>query len=78
MKREVTQKAISAKVELHILGAVDTLCFETGMKRNAVLNDALKMYLQFHRAMHDDFQRGGNMSTKQIERYWRHVFGLIR
>lgn len=42
----VTQKPISAKINYTTLEELDLECFVSGRARNAVINDAIKFYIE--------------------------------
>lgn len=41
----VTQKPISAKIDLSTLEELDLECYVSGRARNRVINDAIKLYI---------------------------------
>lgn len=46
----ITQKPISLKVNVDLLMQLDQECYETFRKRNAVINDAIQLYLELKNA----------------------------
>lgn len=42
----VTQKMICAKIDFSLLEELDLECHVSGQKRNAVINKAIKMYIE--------------------------------
>lgn len=48
MARQVTQKAISAKIDLEVFAQMELYCKRTEMKRNKLINEALNEYLKYH------------------------------
>lgn len=48
MARQVTQKAISAKIDNEIFERVELFCKRTETKRNKLINEALNEYLRSH------------------------------
>ena len=48
MERKVTQKAISAKINLEIFASMELYCKRTGIKRNALINQALNDFLKYN------------------------------
>ena len=48
MARQVTQKAISAKIDNEIFKRAELFCKRTETKRNKLINEALNEYLKFH------------------------------
>lgn len=43
----VNQKAISAKIEHGVLEELERESFMSGKKKNRIINDAIKMYVEF-------------------------------
>lgn len=41
----ITQKAISAKIEYGVLEELDRESFTSGKKKNRIINDAIRMYV---------------------------------
>lgn len=48
MARQVTQKAISAKIDNEIFAEMELYCKRTEIKRNKLINAALNEYLKNH------------------------------
>ena len=46
----ITQKPISLKVNENLLMQLDQECYETFRKRNAVINEAIELYLELKNA----------------------------
>lgn len=80
----VTQKAISAKVDEQLLQELDEYLKHKWLKRNAVINQALGMWLAARRAREDDmtYERQGNEPSPLVIRFmkdyltWRTNFYL--
>lgn len=80
----VTQKAISAKVDEQLLQELDEYLKHKWLKRNAVINQALGMWLAARRAREDDmtYERQGNEPSPLVIRFmkdyltWRAKFYL--
>lgn len=47
----ITQRLISARIDNATLGALETQCFAFGLKKNRVINDALRHYLRLMQAV---------------------------
>lgn len=52
----LNQKPISLRINLDVLQQVDELCAQEHLKRNAVINMALKFYLGHHKLLDDNTQ----------------------
>lgn len=52
--RQVTQRSIHWKADLITLGALDTDCYASGLKRNNQVNNAVRLFLELKEA----WQRG--------------------
>lgn len=80
----VTQKPISAKVDEQLLQELDEYLKHKWMKRNAVINQALGMWLDARRARDQDmtYERHGNEPSPLVIRFikdhltWRAKFYL--
>ena len=48
MARQITQKAISAKIDNEIFAEMELYCKRTETKRNKLINEALNEYLTLH------------------------------
>lgn len=48
MARQVTQKAISAKIDNEIFAEMELYCKRAEIKRNKLINEALNEYLTKH------------------------------
>lgn len=69
----ITQKAISAKVDEELLQELDKYLAHSRLKRNAVINLALRMWLQARRARADDmtYVRQDNEPSPLVIRFMR-------
>lgn len=56
----ITQKPISLKIDVDLLHRLDERILNTSLKRNSVINDAVRMYLELNEA--HDKERISNMS----------------
>lgn len=52
----LNQKPISLRINLDVLQQVDELCAQEHLKRNAVINVALKYYLGHYKKLEDNSQ----------------------
>ncbi len=62
----VTQKPISLKLNYSTLEELDLECYVSGRKRNAVINDAIKMYIAIKDLARAPFLPTGDEITNQI------------
>lgn len=66
--RQVNQRAISVKVDYITMGALDTECFCTGEKRNRVINDAIRLYIELRDARRVALSLGADPLESDIVR----------
>ena len=78
----VNQKAISAKIEYGVLEQLERESFTSGRKKNRIINDALKMYIdlqdlkRYLGCIKTESQRF-NMTYRVLERHGLHEVTLM-
>lgn len=70
MSRQVNQQAISARLDYDVLHMVDQESYSTGIPRNRIINDALKLYV----AVADARRRHGMYN--KLKEYYDHMHAV--
>ena len=78
----VNQKAISAKIEHGVLEELERESFASGKKKNRIINDAIRMYVEFQdlnrylACIMSESQRF-NMTYSMLEKHGLHEVTLM-
>lgn len=72
----IQQKQLTLKLDLNVLGALDTEAFVTGRKRNRLINEAVAFYCRYKDALRSDelnediFRTKSRAELKRWEARW--------